>query len=257
MVRWRKSFWVHEAPTDIGDGWSLAIAGSLSGVIDSLQKDTVDKLFLAFVVLALTLLLAPFAVRAVHRPLGQLTLAVRQLTETTTRTDVLWPKGAITEIETLVSGFRAMLDSVNENTAKLRGAEETASKAGAELRALVDTVNGPIFGIDTHGMVNEWNRAAERITGFTKAEVLGRNFVEKFVATEFRGPLKDVLDNALRGRETTNYEIPLYAKSGNSVDILLNLATRRNVAGKIIGAVGVGHPRRGSWHGPLSFETAR
>ncbi|MDG2364954.1 MAG: PAS domain-containing protein, partial [Methylococcaceae bacterium] len=41
-----------------------------------------------------------------------------------------------------------------------------------DLTALIDTANAPIFGIDTAGLVNEWNQAAERITGYSKSEVM-------------------------------------------------------------------------------------
>ena len=39
-----------------------------------------------------------------------------------------------------------------------------------ELRQLVDTANAPIFGIDVHGDVNEWNNKTAEITKFTKEE---------------------------------------------------------------------------------------
>jgi len=41
---------------------------------------------------------------------------------------------------------------------------------------LIDTANAPIFGIVAEGKVNEWNQKAEKITGFSKKEVLGRDF---------------------------------------------------------------------------------
>ncbi len=40
-----------------------------------------------------------------------------------------------------------------------------------DLTQLIDTANAPIFGIDTDGLVNEWNRKAAQITGFSKEEV--------------------------------------------------------------------------------------
>ena len=42
-----------------------------------------------------------------------------------------------------------------------------------ELRQLVDTANAPIFGIDVHGNVNEWNDKTAEITGFSKEEAFG------------------------------------------------------------------------------------
>ena len=42
-----------------------------------------------------------------------------------------------------------------------------------ELVQFVDTANAPIFGIDSHGLVNEWNQTAAEVTGCEKLEVLG------------------------------------------------------------------------------------
>ena len=39
-----------------------------------------------------------------------------------------------------------------------------------ELRQLVNTANAPIFSIDVHGNVNEWNDKTAVITSFSKEE---------------------------------------------------------------------------------------
>ena len=101
-----------------------------------------------------------------------------------------------------------------------------------ELTQLIDTANAPIFGIDTNGNVNEWNQKAEQITGFNKDEVMGHNLVQTRITEEFKKPVQDVLDNALKGNETSNYEVPLFTKSGERVMVLLNATTRRNPQGK-------------------------
>lgn len=52
--------------------------------------------------------------------------------------------------------------------------------------------------------------------------------------------MKEVLDNALQGRETANFEFPLYTKDRRRVEVLLNATTRRDVDGAVIGVIGVG-----------------
>ena len=52
--------------------------------------------------------------------------------------------------------------------------------------------------------------------------------------------VKEVLDNALIGSETANFEFPLYTKSHQRVDVLLNATTRRDVSGAVVGMIGVG-----------------
>ena len=109
-----------------------------------------------------------------------------------------------------------------------------------DLTALIDTANAPIFGIDREGLVNEWNQQAESITGYSKSEVMGEHLVDNFITEDYKESVQQVLDEALRGIETTNYELPLYTKSGDRVDVLLNSTTRRDAQDRIVGVVGVG-----------------
>jgi len=126
----------------------------------------------------------------------------------------------------------------------------------------------------------------KQITGFTSSEVVGRDLVEDFIDEEYRTSVKEVLDNALQGREVSfvcaclfvlapffrvcftvsfllhtlaletdispcrisfslskkaaNFEFPLYTKSRQRVDVLLNATTRRDITGKVVGVLGVG-----------------
>ena len=109
-----------------------------------------------------------------------------------------------------------------------------------DLMLLIDTANAPIFGIDAQGNVNEWNQRAEQITGYSKAEVMGRDLVAEFITDDYKISVGSVLAQALKGNETANYEFPLFTQSGDRVDVLLNSTTRRNASGQIIGVVGVG-----------------
>ncbi|MFT7321168.1 ATP-binding protein, partial [Congregibacter sp.] len=109
-----------------------------------------------------------------------------------------------------------------------------------ELTQFVDTANAPIFGIDAQGNVNEWNQQAEKITGFTKEEVMGRDLVANFITDDYKLSVGEVLAKALQGDETANYEFPLFTQFGDRVDVLLNSTTRRDASGQIVGVVGVG-----------------
>jgi PAS domain S-box-containing protein len=109
-----------------------------------------------------------------------------------------------------------------------------------ELRQFIETANAPIFGIDSNGLVNEWNQTSEKITGFSKEEVLGKDFVKTYITEGYREAVKQVLDNALKGKETANFEFPLFTKEGERVMVLLNSSTRRNAAREVTGVLGVG-----------------
>jgi PAS domain S-box-containing protein len=121
--------------------------------------------------------------------------------------------------------------------AKTRIETESIAK---ELRQFIETANAPIFGIDNKGLINEWNQTSEKITGFLKTEVLGQDLVANYISPDYQTQVKGVLDNALKGEETANFEFPLFAKDGKRLMVLLNSSTRRDVDGKIIGMLSVG-----------------
>ena len=119
-------------------------------------------------------------------------------------------------------------------------AEDEKVNIGLELTRLIDTANAPIFGIDTTGLVNEWNQRAELLTGFAKADVMGKDLVAGFITDDYKASVEEVLDKALKGEESANYEFQLLNKSGDRIDVLLNSTSRRDANGNIIGVVGVG-----------------
>lgn len=109
-----------------------------------------------------------------------------------------------------------------------------------ELYQLINTANAPIFGIDENGKINEWNKTTEKITGFSKEEVMGRDLVKDYITDDYKQSVGKVLQDALEGKETSNYEFPLYTKDKHRLMILLNAGTRRDIEGKVIGVLGIG-----------------
>jgi len=119
-------------------------------------------------------------------------------------------------------------------------ADKEVKQSVQELQNIIEYANAPIFGIDKNGKVNEWNKTAEKITGFTKDEVLGKNLVETYITDDYKESVKKVLDDALKGKETSNYEFPLFTKDNRRVMVLLNSSTRKDIHGNITGVLGVG-----------------
>ena len=109
-----------------------------------------------------------------------------------------------------------------------------------EYAKLIDTANAPIFGVDNEGKVNVWNKCARKLVGYTPDEVMGKHLVQEFITPEFETAVQAVLDQALHGAETANFEFPLMTKAGIRLEVLLNATTRRDEQGNIIGVVGIG-----------------
>ena len=129
---------------------------------------------------------------------------------------------------------------VGQNITELKKIRLEQARIAEELISLIDTANAPIFGIDDSGKVNEWNQTSEKITGFSKAEVIGRNLIDDFINDDYKKSVKKILDKSLSGQETANFEFSLLTKNNNKVMVLLSSTSRRNSDGEIIGVVGVG-----------------
>lgn len=134
-----------------------------------------------------------------------------------------------------VVGMLCVAQDVTENAKHDRAVAAMAN----ELRLLIDTANAPIFGIDVDGDVNEWNDKTAEITGFSKEEAFDRPFVETFVVPSLRQSVQEVMDNALQGRGTSNYELEFRTKSNEIRYLLVNATTRRDAENNIVGVVGV------------------
>ncbi|OWZ20877.1 Histidine kinase A [Phytophthora megakarya] len=109
-----------------------------------------------------------------------------------------------------------------------------------EYMRLIDTANAPIFGVDSNGLVNIWNRKAADIMQYTTEDVLGKDLVAEFISNEYKVPVRSVLEKAFEGVETANFEFPLITKAGRRVEILLNATPRYNEQGEVMGMVGIG-----------------
>ena len=56
-----------------------------------------------------------------------------------------------------------------------------------DLEQVIEYANAPIFGVDSKGCINEWNRKAAELTGFSNDEVMGQHLVSKFGDTLLGG----------------------------------------------------------------------
>jgi PAS domain S-box-containing protein len=149
-------------------------------------------------------------------------------------------QGALAKAFAESQSFRYELEAANAEAEEFVRIANAALVRSDDLTALIDTANAPIFGIDANGLINEWNQKAARITGFAKVDVMGHPLTDEFITEDFKSSVREVLDKALKGKQTANYEFPLYTKDGARVDVMLNASSRRDAAGNIVGVFGVG-----------------
>jgi PAS domain-containing protein len=104
------------------------------------------------------------------------------------RLDKLIPTGKEFYFQNKDKGKRAIeLSLANIELAFQNEEKETRAK---ELRLFIETANAPIFGINSKGLINEWNQTSEKITGFTRKEVLGKDLILTYITEDYREALK-------------------------------------------------------------------
>jgi len=99
---------------------------------------------------------------------------------------------------------------------------------------LIDESNSPMFGVDTDGLINEWNDKMAEITGCTKHESRALNFLDTFVMPQFQPDARLIFKNALQGH-CTSFELETQDADGYPVYLLVNVSTRRNSQGCVTG----------------------
>ena len=101
---------------------------------------------------------------------------------------------------------------VGQDTTALNQMLAQSERVADDLTRLIETANAPIFGIDTFGKITEWNAKASSLLGSNKDEAVGEHLVQRFITEEFKASVSEVLDSALVGKETANFEFPMFTK---------------------------------------------
>lgn len=105
----------------------------------------------------------------------------------------------------------------------------------AWLVAIVESSDDAIVSKTLDGVVTSWNRAAERIFGWSAEEAVGRH-ITLIIPQERRAEEDHVLATIRRGDRIDHFETVRVTKDGRFIDISLTVSPIRDAAGRIIGA---------------------
>jgi diguanylate cyclase (GGDEF)-like protein/PAS domain S-box-containing protein len=109
-----------------------------------------------------------------------------------------------------------------EETERL-SAEQAGKQAEENLRQekiyaeqLIDTSNAMIVGLDTAGNIAIFNSAAEHITGYSKAEAIGKNWFEVFVPKDMYPYVWEKFEEWQKGKPLIDiaFDNPILTKQG-------------------------------------------
>jgi PAS domain S-box-containing protein len=110
-----------------------------------------------------------------------------------------------------------------------------AAEASAVLSAIVDSSEDAIISKDLNGIIRSWNSGAERLFGYTSAEVVGKP-ITIVIPPDRLGEEPEILRRLQRGERVQHFETIRRRKDGTLLDISLTISPVKDAQGKVVGA---------------------
>jgi PAS domain S-box-containing protein len=112
---------------------------------------------------------------------------------------------------------------------------ESPDVVAARLAAIVESSDDAIVSKTLDGIVQSWNQAAERLFGYSAAEIIGKS-ITLIIPEDRQAEEKDILARVVRGERLDHFETLRRRKDGTLVDISLTVSPIKDAGGRIIGA---------------------
>ncbi len=109
-----------------------------------------------------------------------------------------------------------------------------AQQDNAWLASLVESSEDAIIGKSPEGVIQSWNAAAERLYGYTAAEVIGHPMAE-LLPPERRHEESGILERIRHGGRIVHFETVRTRKDGTPVDLSLTISPIRDKTGQLVG----------------------
>jgi PAS domain S-box-containing protein len=110
-----------------------------------------------------------------------------------------------------------------------------AEQASRRLAAIVESSDDAIISKDLNGIIRSWNRAAEKLFGYTAEEAVGKS-ITLLIPPERHNEEPGILERIRRGERVEHYETVRQRKDGSLLDISLTVSPIRDAEGNVIGA---------------------
>ncbi|HWE62086.1 MAG TPA: PAS domain S-box protein, partial [Chloroflexota bacterium] len=116
------------------------------------------------------------------------------------------------------------------------GSERTESaEARRLLAAIIASSDDAIMTKDMDDRITTWNPSAERLYGYTAAEMIGQPSL-RLVPPERADEMFRILERVQRGERVDHFETVRLRKDGSRVDVSVSVAPLVDAAGRLVGA---------------------
>ena len=139
---------------------------------------------------------------------------------------LVFPKLLFDDNKNLTGAFNTLVDITDLKEDHNR--KETLS-------AIVQSSDDAIISKDLSGRITSWNPGAERIFGYTEAEVLGKS-VTMLIPTRLLEQEKEIMANIRNGVRMDIFETRRLTKEGKEIPVSLAVSPVKDAFGRIVGA---------------------
>jgi PAS domain S-box-containing protein len=110
-----------------------------------------------------------------------------------------------------------------------------ANRQARFLASIVEASDDAIIGKDLNGVITSWNRAAERLFGYSAGEAIGKP-IAILAPPDRTGEMPALLERVQRGERIDHFDTVRRARDGRLVPVSLTVSPIRNDEGVIVGA---------------------
>ena len=103
------------------------------------------------------------------------------------------------------------------------------------LSAIVESSDDAIISKDLNGVITSWNKGAERLFGYTAAEVIGHS-IAILIPPERQDEEPEILARLRRGERMEHFQTIRMRKDGSRMNISLTVSPVKDADGRIVGA---------------------
>src|SRR6516164_3432344 len=100
--------------------------------------------------------------------------------------------------------------------------------------AIVESFEDAIISKNLDAMITSWNTGAERMFGYTEAEVLGQP-ITILIPPELRDEEDKILERLRAGGRVEHYETKRVTRAGQNIDVSLTIGPIKDSAGRVLG----------------------
>ena len=126
-------------------------------------------------------------------------------------------------------------DSDGDAADRRPGVPELLADARALLAAIVESSDDAIVSKTLEGIVTSWNEGAERLFGWTAAEIVGRP-ITTIIPPELHAEESTILAKLRAGQRIEHFETTRVTKTGERREVSLSVSPLHDATGRVVGA---------------------